>query len=289
MWPACDRLIDIVSPSRALKKMWKQSTITVMRKPILRWSGRVALAGLLVLGGLASWQWATSKAHTIQSNALQERRMYRVFNEHSDGPVIYALDGNSPSNSLAPAVLFSVSALLRGQVIPKIVAVHSNASRDRDFRPPNSAPTYWRPKIAGRSGQFDKFLLAELLPAIENREPKGKRRYLMGHSLSGLYALDLATRKPNRFAGIFAFAPTFSHDISIDERLQRSCNLGTSIYVNWGLESVRDTAVFDSIMARWKAYPGCRQVVPLASRHFGSLHQTIMLTGQFHIAFWLFE
>ena len=42
---------------------------------------------------------------------------------------------------------------------------------------------------------------------------------LDGHSLAGLYALDLASRKRGQFSGVFAFAPTFSHDTSITRRL----------------------------------------------------------------------
>lgn len=260
-----------------------------MLRSILRWLGRLALAGSLLIGLISSWQWITSKSHTIQSRALQEARTYRIFNEHSDGPVIYSLDGQSLRNGLAPAVLFSFAAILRGQELPTVVAIHSNASRDRDFRPLSSVPTYWRPKIAGRSSDFDNFLFTELLPEIESRKAEGVRRYLMGHSLSGLYALDLATREPDRFAGFFAFAPTFSHDTSIGERLPTACNASTILYANWGLESSRDTAVFDATVVRWKADPDCRQKSLLTPRHYGSLHQTIMLTGQFHTAFSLLE
>lgn len=260
-----------------------------MLKSIFRWSGRLALVGSILVSLISGWQWLTSTSHTIRSKALQEDRSYRVFNEQSDGPVIYSLDGHSLRNGLAPAVLFSFAAILRGQELPKVVAIYSNASRDRDFRPLSSAPTHWRPKIAGRSSDFDNFLFAELLPEIEGREAEGARRYLMGHSLSGLYALDLATREPERFAGVFAFAPTFSHDTSIGERLPKACHAGTFLYANWGLESSRDTAVFNATAAKWKAAPDCRQKSLLTPRHYGSLHQTIMLTGQLHTAFWLLE
>ena len=256
----------------------------------MRWSARLAFTGSLFVGLISSWQWLTSKSHTIQSTALQETRTYRIFNEHSNGPVIYSLDGHSLRNGLAPAVIFSFAAILRGQELPKVIAIYSNASRDRDFRPLGSAPTHWRPKIDGRSSDFDNFLFAELLPEIEGRKAAGVRRYLMGHSLSGLYALDLATREPERFTGVFAFAPTFSHDTSIGERLPKACHSRTFLYENWGLESSRDTAVFSATAARWKADPDCRRKSSLLTpRHYGSLHQTIMLTGQFHIAFWLLE
>ena len=120
-----------------------------MLKLILRWFGRVALGGLIMTGLLSGWQWSTSAVHTIRSVALKETRIYRVFNPHSETQTIYSLDGATYRNSLAPAVVFSIAAILRGQDPPKIVAVYANANRDRDFRPVTSAPTYWRPRIVG--------------------------------------------------------------------------------------------------------------------------------------------
>lgn len=127
------------------------------------------------------------------------------------------------------------------------------------------------------------------MPEVEGRQVSGMRRYILGHSLSGLYALDLATRAPDRFDGVFAFAPTFSHDTSITARLALSCNVNTVLYANWGLESSRDTEVFGATVARWKADRRCRQRPPLTPRHYGSLHQIVMLTGQLHAAFLLFD
>lgn len=260
-----------------------------MLKLILRWSGRLGLGLLLVASLLSAWQWSTSTVHTIDSVALQETRTYRVFNPRSQGQIIYSLDGATLSNGLVPAVVFSIAATLQGQDPPKIVAVYSNDNRDRDFRPFISAPTYWRPLIVGRSNEFDIFLVRELMPQIEGRQAYKMQRYLLGHSLSGLYALDLATRVPGRFAGVFVFAPTFSHDTSIGERLPNACNADTVVYANWGLESSRDTKVFAAIVAKWQADRRCRLHPSLTPRHYGSLHQIVMLTGKIHVAFWLFR
>ena len=260
-----------------------------MRRLIFRWLARLVLGMLLVAGLLSAWQWSTSLVRTIDSVALQETRTYRVFNPHSEGRIIYSLDGSTLRNGLAPAVIFSVAAVLQGAEPPKIVAVYSNANRDRDFRPVTSAPTYWRPQIVGHSSAFDKFLMRELMPLIEGHWVSGKERYILGHSLSGLYALDLATRVPGQFAGVFAFAPTFTHDTTIVGRLPFSCDADTVLYANWGLESARDTEVFAATATRWKADHRCQQRPPLTPRHYGSLHQIVMLTGQLHAAFLLFD
>ncbi len=107
---------------------------------------------------------------------------------------------------------------------------------------------------------------------------------MLGHSLSGLYALDLASRRPGLFAGVFTFAPTFSHDTSIAKRLATACHPHTKIYTSWGLESSRDTLVFVTAAKLWKASKDCKHDNLLISRHYASPHQTIMLTGQIHAA-----
>lgn len=243
----------------------------------------------LVASTLAVWQWSTSVIHRIDSVALQEARVFRVFNPYSKDRTIYLLDGGALRNSLAPAVIFSVAAILQGRDPPKIVAVYSNANRDRDFRPVTSTPTYWRPRIVGRSPSFDAFLMLELIPQIEDQRQSSTRRYILGHSLSGLYVLDLATRFPGRFAGVLAFAPTFSHDTTIGARLPISCDANTLLYANWGLESSRDTEVFVTTVTKWQADRRCNQRPPISPRHYGSLHQIVMLTGQLHAAFLLFD
>lgn len=260
-----------------------------MQRLISRWLARIVLGMLLVVGLLSASQWSNSLVRTIESVALQETRTYRVFNPHSKGRIVYSLDGSSLRNSLAPAVVFSVAAVLHGDELPKIIAVYSNANRDLDFRPATSAPTYWRPRIVGRSSAFDTFLMRELMPLIEGHRVSNKRRYILGHSLSGLYALDLATRVPGHFAGVFAFAPTFSHDTTIVGRLSIACDADTVLYANWGLESARDTEVFAATATRWKADRRCQQRPPLTPRHFGSLHQIVMLTGQLHAAILLYD
>lgn len=254
-----------------------------------RWMLRGALVGVLLLTILAGWQWLSSERHSIQSSSLDQTRYYRVFNSRSDGSVVYSLDGQSLRNGLVPAVIFSVAAIVRGDHSPKIVAIESNSERDRNFRRSESTPTHWRPTIAGRSDEFDHFLLDELMPEIEQGSPKQRRRYLMGHSLSALYALDLGTRLPGRFSGILAFAPTFSHDTSISDRLPLACQRDTLLYANWGLESARDTEVFERAVTRWNADERCQGRTLVTSIHYGSLHQTIMLTGQLDVAFKLLE
>ena len=244
----------------------------------------LSITGLVIcaLLGVAAWQYSTSKAGQINSLFLSTERQYRVFNPESNRPVVYAFDGQSRRNSLAPAAVFSIAALIRGDPLPRIVAIASGSKRDRDFRSESSVPAAWRPRIKGRAAAFDRFLIEELFPKIEGTE--SAKRILMGHSLAGLYALELAARTPTHFDAVWAFAPTFSHDLTVTHRLHRLCDGQLEIFVNWGLESTRDTAVFDDIVQNWLSQPQCRNSVPRVFRHYGAIHQAVMLSGAMHIA-----
>ena len=249
-----------------------------------RWLIRLACVLAVMIGAMLFWQWVASEAHVISSRALGSDRTYRVFNPNSHGPVIYALDGQNARHGLLPAVIFSVTAAVKGQELPKIVAIASGKDRDADFRNARSEPELWRPRIAGHANRFDSFLIGEIIPVIEGEAIGQTPRFVMGHSLAGLYALDLGARHPDAFDGIFAFAPTFSHDLSIANRLAQTCRDGVMVYANWGWESARDTATFEKVMARWNAAPECGQQRPITRRHFGAFHQVIMLTGQVDLA-----
>ena len=248
---------------------------------------RTAILILGLLFAFALWLWWSSEPITVASRALDEDRQIRVFNPAGEGVTIYALDGQSLRHSLGPAMLFTFGAFLQGKPLPRIVAIHSDADRDRDFRSAHGSPTDWRPRIAGHADKFDRFLLQEVVPLIENEGQRGSGRYLMGHSLAGLYALDMAIRNENSFDGIYAFAPTFSHDTSIAERLPRLCRADVSTYVNWGLESERDTQVFERTVGLWTSSPQCADGQPAIRRHYGAIHQVVMLSGQVEAA-WRF-
>ncbi|MGB7374892.1 alpha/beta hydrolase-fold protein [Pontixanthobacter sp.] len=253
----------------------------MMLRSLVAGSLAVLVVSLAVLSG---WQWYGSADDVIQSEALGGPREYRVFNPGSHTRIVYVLDGQSLRNGLASAVIFSVTAFLRGEELPKIVAIESPKSRDEDFRPERSTPASWRPTIAGRSDRYDAFLVRELFPSIESRPFIRSERYLVGHSLSGLYALDFAVRHPELLDGVIAYAPTISHDTSIVKRLPSICGHTHKTYANWGLESERDTKVFENAADYWVKAEHCRKNPPVIARHFLSIHQTSMLTGQVDVA-----
>jgi predicted alpha/beta superfamily hydrolase len=250
----------------------------------LRWAALAGLAALAVFAAAALLVQLGSEEASVRSQALGEERRYRVFNPGGSGPIVYALDGQAARNGLIPATLFSLSAMIRGAETPTVVVVYSGRHRDLDFRPRRVVPTHWRPKLRGRAPAFDHFLFTELIPQVEHSPRGDRKRYLMGHSLAGLYALDVAARSPRDFHGVFAFSPTFSHDLSIKVRLPAACRGQMRTYANWGLESARDTEVFNAVTTAWRQDEACTGQKLKIRHHYGVIHQLIMTTGQIEAA-----
>jgi predicted alpha/beta superfamily hydrolase len=217
---------------------------------------------------------------SIRSSALNEPRKISVYGAKANAVTIYVLDGDRYRHGLLPAAHGAIIAWFSGHRAPMVVAVHNRGNRDIDLRPETVEPAYWRPDIKGRGPAFDAFLLNEVRGEIERRFGRPDKRYFFGHSLAGFYALDMASRHADHgFESLFAFTPTFSHDLSLLNRLGQACNNSAALYANIGLESARDTAVFAQANTAFAEEPACKTKVTL-SWHPGMIHQIVMITGQ---------
>lgn len=259
---------------------------------ILRYIGLLAVLVAVAYTILLSFIWNNRVELKMASAALSEQRTIMLFGAHEGGQkdqvAIYSLDGNKFRHSLLPATHGAVLAWLTGETAPLVIAVYDHGKRDIDFRPVKVSPAYWRPKITGRGPAFDQFLLNELRPLVEQRFGSPKERYLFGHSLAGFYAIDMAARKSSHgFKGLYAFSPTFSHDLSILNRLEVACANSASIYANIGLESDRDTEVFGKAEEAFVSAPICRSKGKL-TRHPGMIHAVVMITGQIEAFFQIY-
>jgi predicted alpha/beta superfamily hydrolase len=251
------------------------------RRRLFRASFALLVVALMAYAGVLAWIWITRVDLSVESPALSVRRTVTVFGPSAAKQelVIYSLDGNKHRNGLLLAAHAAIFAIVKGKPRPLLVAVHDQGARDRDFRPPVVSPASWRPNISGRAPAFDVFLIDELRAQIERRFGVPQQRWLFGHSLAGYYALDMPTRRSSHgFAAIHAFSPTFSHDLSLLNRINATCRATPHIYANIGLESARDSDVFGQAEQAFRVAPGCRGKVSL-SQHYGIVHQLIMLTG----------
>ncbi len=225
------------------------------------------------------WFYCARIETSIYSDFLGESRKVTVYGGNP-AVTFYSLDGDKYRHGLLPAAHGTLIAWLSGSERPMIVAIHDEGQRNVDFRPAKVEPASWRPNISGRAAAFDAFLIRELRSTIERQFGKARKRYLFGHSLGGFYVLDLPTRQRRHgFDGLYAFSPTFSHDLSLIGRMAESCAATTHIYANIGLESGRDTAVFEMAAKGIAANPACKGKMQL-SKHSGAIHQIVMLSGQ---------
>lgn len=244
----------------------------------------IGVLGMAMIAAISWTVWSGRDAISIQSEPLAETRKLIVYNDRgqADAPVIIVLDGEKLRHGLATAVQARLMSWLMWQSAPIVIAVDGMGNCETDFRNPRSAPARWRPSIAGRAPQFDKFLLHEVFPLAEEITAKPQGIYLFGHSLGGLYAIDFSTRhaEVRNYAGFAAFSPTFSHDLSVVDRLPQLCDKDLSGLAIIGTESGRDTKVFRTAQSRLRTTPACRNGAIQTADHPGVIYQIVMLTGQ---------
>ena len=180
--------------------------------------GRIALAalvGLTLLPNAAVAQRAASNRveHTIQSTKLgTARKLVIVTPQEYPEPesrfaVLVLLDAED--NVQFDAAVANVAFLAsRKQMAPMIVVgIPNGRSRTHDLTPRPSARTARENRNAGGAAPMASFIVDEVLPFVRSRYRTLPTAVLAGHSFGGLFALHVASSKPDVFAGIIAISP----------------------------------------------------------------------------------
>lgn len=122
--------------------------------------------------------------------------------------VLYVLDGGA----IGPLAAGIGRYLALGGSIPPLLVVgvvsKNSPDRFRNFTPVIDPQQSARFPTAGGADAFLRFLGDELVPTIEQRYRVTGRRYLVGHSLGGLFALHTLASRPSLFRGYLAFSPS---------------------------------------------------------------------------------
>lgn len=152
------------------------------------------------------------KSFTLDSKILNETREISVSVPESyvnnklqlsTYPVVYVLDGETHFKFVSAAVeKFSGGNY---PAIPEMIVVGiTSKDRYKDFTPTHhqSNPT------SGKSQQFTQFLMQEVIPFINQNYRTDSYKILIGHSLTGLYALDLVRTNPTYFNAYVAHDPS---------------------------------------------------------------------------------
>jgi uncharacterized protein len=189
-----------------------------MKKITLLWLGL-----LLGVSSVASAQ-QTSRADTIQSRKLGARAIYVTT---PDGyatskeryPILMLLDANDQEMfELWRAQATYLAGSIPGFPLMIAVGIPNGADRIHDMTPPASGTSVKDFPNAGGASAFADFIIDEVLPRIRARYRTLPSVILVGHSAGGLFAVDVAARRPTVFNGIVATSPAiwFNDGILVD-------------------------------------------------------------------------
>lgn len=122
-----------------------------------------------------------------------------------DMPVVFALDGqNMPAWRLAESI---AELTARGEIVaPLVVAIPNSAQRIDEYGLARALDSKGRGKLAA---EFQRYVLEQVLPAVRGRyglKLAPARTGVIGASLGGLSALDLAWHRPDLFGFVGVFS-----------------------------------------------------------------------------------
>ncbi len=148
----------------------------------------------------------------IYSNVLNEDRKLWIYTpnmtSHNSSsnkryPVLYVLDGDAHFFSTV-GIIQQLSQANGNGVLPEMIVVAiENTNRFRDLVPSDDLID---------ANPFIDFLSSELIPYIDENYHTAPYKLLVGHSLCGLFAIDLLTAYPRLFNAYIAIDPSMWYD-----------------------------------------------------------------------------
>lgn len=163
---------------------------------------------------------------SVTSRHLETPRMVRVYlpRGYSAGsnryPVLYANDGQDMESV---GLVGSLDSLVEAGLIEPLIVVAVHATSDR-FQEYGTAGQPNAQGLGSRAGAYEDFIVGELMPLVERRyraRSGPAHTAIMGWSLGGLSAFDVAWRRSDKFGSVGAFSGSFwwrTDDSSADAR-----------------------------------------------------------------------
>lgn len=167
---------------------------------------------------------------SIRSEVLQQDRPYWVYLPPSYSaednakrfPVMYLLDGGAHFNA-ATGVVHHLSSPNSGvgRIPEMIIVALPNMGRTHNLTPTHVTSGPYS-ENSGGAADFLRFLREELFPTIAARYKTTDERMLVGHSLAGLFALNVFLEAPETFDHYIAIEPSLWWDSQLlVQRLSR--------------------------------------------------------------------
>lgn len=152
------------------------------------------------------------KKENIYSKLLNESRTIWIYTPNMTTPnadpekrypVLYLLDGDAHFYSTI-GIIQQLSQANGNGVIPEMMVVAiENTNRIRDLIPSGDF---------NKTNPFVDFLSTELIPHINKNYNTAPFKLLVGHSLGGLTAIDILTRRTDLFNAYIAIDPSMWYD-----------------------------------------------------------------------------
>lgn len=118
-------------------------------------------------------------------------------------PVVYVLDAETNFNFVTTAVEKFSSGYY--PTLPEMIVVGiKSEDRYQDFTASYNASN----PTSGKSDKFTQFLQNEVIPFINKNYRTTNYKIIIGHSLTGVYVLDLMLKQPNSFNSYIAHDPS---------------------------------------------------------------------------------
>jgi predicted alpha/beta superfamily hydrolase len=189
----------------------------------------------------------------IDSKELGEKRILNIYlpegyseRDTVTYPVVYLLDGSADEDFIHVVGLFQFNNFSWIQRVPKSIIVGiANVDRRRDFTYPTSIETdKKRYPSAGKSEKFITFLEKELQPYIQKTYKTKADKTIIGQSLGGLLATEIALKKPTLFSQYIIISPSLWWDNGSLLNLKSELfNRPTNIYIGVGKEGLGPSAI----------------------------------------------
>jgi uncharacterized protein len=197
---------------------------------------------LFHLNGQPATDIVIGRAYSIDSKVLGETRQYMVslptsyqgddFYIDKSYPVMIVLDGERLFQ-LSASMVQTMSSGGIEQIPEMIVVGITNTDRSRDMLPNYSEEVPLGTEVSG-AVEFRRFIEEELLPAVDITYRTTNCRILVGHSYSGLFAVDTFLESDS-FKGFVAIDPSLWWDVQVlikraKELLSKQESFTSSIY-----------------------------------------------------------
>ncbi len=159
---------------------------------------------------------------SLYSETLGEQRDFWIhvphaYDDQTKFPVIFLLDGAYHFESVVGMMRYH--SIIR-EIPEMIVVAIMNTNRLRDFSP---LPVSENTNLSGAK-EFATFIEKELVPYIDSAYPTIPYRTLFGHSLGGLFTVNMLVHHTDLFDNYLAIDPSLSYNQPFLEDLQLKFN-----------------------------------------------------------------